>query len=136
MNQKLIQKILIGYSLGVLTGLFLYENFFQRSSISSDARVEVKSEDDLEFEELQEESRLGYIEKKKIMRRFVGKTKKNQITLTSVTNFLESQWNHFKEKVFSKEKVRLPDVIISGVKKCGTVATDNFLCRVSIRIFY
>ena len=135
MNQKLIQKILIGYSLGVLTGLFLYENFFQSSSISSDARVEVKSEDDLEFEKLQEESRLGYIEKKKIMRRFVGK-KKIQITLTSVTNFLESQWNLFKEKIFSKEKVRLPDVIISGVKKCGTVATDNFLCRVSIRIFY
>ena len=77
MNQKLIQKILIGYSLGVLTGLFLYENFFQSSSISSDARVEVKSEDDLEFERLQEESRLGYIEKKKIMRRFVGKTKKS-----------------------------------------------------------
>ena len=77
MNQKLIQKILIGYSLGVLTGLFLYANFIQSSSISSDARVEVKSEDDLEFEKLQEESRLGYIEKKKIMRRFVGKKKKS-----------------------------------------------------------
>lgn len=135
MNQKLIQKIFIGYSLGILTGLFLYANFFQSSSLASDARVEVKSEDDLEFEDFQEKSRLGYIRKKKIMRRFVGK-KKNKTKLISVTNFLESQWNLFKENIFSKEKVRLPDVIISGVKKCGTVATDNFLCRVLIRLFY